>query len=82
MRTLAVAYKFIREMLRDRTGLFFAFMFPIIFILIFSVAFKGGPVARSTMPVAVIDLDEGAEVSFGGTKEHMRLADDLREVLG
>jgi ABC-2 type transport system permease protein len=81
MRTLAIANKFIREMLRDRTGLFFAFMFPIMFVVIFSVAFKNGPVARTSQPVAVINLDEGAKVTFGGSTESLRLADKLLEIL-
>ncbi len=41
MKFLSIASKDLKELLRDRRGLFFILLFPLFFMLIFSFAFGG-----------------------------------------
>ena len=46
MKALAIAGANVRRLLRDRTGLFFVFVFPIVIIITIGAVFGGGFVAR------------------------------------
>ena len=63
MRWLAITKKTAREMVRDRGALFFTLLFPVIFILLFGVAFgtftEGG---NTTYDIAIINYDEGIDL--------------------
>lgn len=55
MNALAIAAVSLRRMLRDRTALFFIVLLPVVVILVIGVTAGG----RSTVRVAVVDLDRG-----------------------
>jgi ABC-2 type transport system permease protein len=46
VKALAIAGANLRRLLRDRTGLFFVFVFPIVIIITTGAVFGGGFVAR------------------------------------
>lgn len=55
MNALAIAGVSLRRMLRDRTGMFFIVLLPVVVILVIGVTVGG----QSTVRVAVVDLDHG-----------------------
>ena len=55
MKALAIAGANVRRLLRDRTGLFFVFVFPIVIIITIGATFGGGFVAR----LGVVSPGEG-----------------------
>jgi ABC-2 type transport system permease protein len=73
---------------RDRTWLFFTVLFPLMFLLLFGVLFKGGSVALSTVlqvgPVSVLDrMTPAQRAELGGSLTVQRddnLSDALRKV--
>ena len=60
MRPLTIAANNIRRMLRDRSNIFFVFMFPMLLILVIGATFGGGFTPR----LAVVE--NGAEARFAG----------------
>lgn len=56
----ALAIKDLRLLVRDRTAMFFTFVFPIIFAAFFGMIFSGGGGERR-LAVAVVDLDRTPE---------------------
>ena len=56
MNALWIAGVSLRRMLRDRTGMFFIVLLPVVVILVIGVTVGG----QSTIRVAVVDLDHGA----------------------
>ncbi len=54
---LAIALKDIRLLLRDKAGLFFTFIFPILIGVFFGTIFAGGGDGPKKIAVAVVDLD-------------------------
>ncbi|MFH1735144.1 MAG: ABC transporter permease, partial [bacterium] len=54
---IALARKDLKLLLRDKTGAFFVFFFPLIFAVFFGVIFSGGGGGTSAIPVALIDED-------------------------
>jgi ABC-2 type transport system permease protein len=74
----ALARKDIRLMLRDRTGFFFTFFFPLIMALFFGVMFSGGGSGGSgnaKLKIAVVDEDRTA--GSAAFVERLRGATDL-----
>jgi len=53
----AIAIKDIKILLRDPTGAFFVFFFPVIFSIFFGVIFSGGGSGPTSIPVVVADQD-------------------------
>jgi ABC-2 type transport system permease protein len=59
MKALVLAVKGIKESLRDIKSLAFLLIFPLMFLLLFRVAFGWSPEATDTYSIAVMDLDDG-----------------------
>lgn len=55
-----IALKDIRILVRDRQGLFFAFMFPVIFAIFFGMLFSGAGGSASGIPIVFVDEDQSA----------------------
>ncbi|MGB9978542.1 ABC transporter permease [Methanobacterium sp.] len=66
MKFISIAKKDLKELLRDRRGLFFILLFPLFFMLIFGFAY--GNMGENNEPhnIAVINYDQGIAVP-GGT---------------
>jgi ABC-2 type transport system permease protein len=57
---LAICWKDLRLLLRDRAGLFFTFVFPVVYALFFGSIFSsGGDEAERRIPLRLVDLDGG-----------------------
>lgn len=67
MKFMSIASKDLKELLRDRRGLFFILLLPIFFMLIFSFAF--GTMGQNNQPnsIAVVNLDNGVTLPNGTT---------------
>ncbi|ADZ09555.1 ABC-2 type transporter [Methanobacterium lacus] len=67
MKFMSIASKDLKELLRDRRGLFFILLLPIFFMLIFSFAF--GTMGQDNQPnsIAVVNLDTGVTLPNGTT---------------
>lgn len=67
MRFMSIASKDLKELIRDRRGLFFILLLPIFFMLIFSFAF--GTMGQDNQPnsIAVVNLDNGVTLPNGTT---------------
>jgi ABC-2 type transport system permease protein len=65
MKFMSIASKDLKELLRDRRGLFFILLLPIFFMLIFSFAF--GTMGQNNQPnsIAVVNLDTGVTLPNG-----------------
>jgi len=59
MRLHVVAAKGIKETFRDKRSLLFLLLFPLMFIVIFRMAFGWGAVENETYAIAVLDMDDG-----------------------
>lgn len=59
MKIPIVAVKGIKETFRDKRSLVFLLAFPIMFIVVFRVAFGWGATENETYTIAVLDMDEG-----------------------
>lgn len=56
--------KNMKEILRDRRNLFFILLFPVIFMLVFGVAFGGSSFTDSTVNLGILNLDEGVNGAY------------------
>lgn len=75
---LALAWKDVRLMIRDRMGFFFILVFPVVYALFFGMIFRGmmGGGGSSKIDLAIADLD-GSEASgrlVAALEEHESLA--------
>lgn len=84
MRTLlAISRKDLLLLLRDRSGLFFTFFFPLLYALFFGSIFSGGGDGDSrTLPLRLVDLDGTPEsaaflAGLSGREELDALFDSL-----
>ena len=59
MKFLSIAKKDLKELLRDRRGLFFILLFPLFFMLIFGFAY--GNLGENNEPhnIAIVNYDHG-----------------------
>ena len=80
---LALAWKDIRLLLRDRMGFFFSFAFPLIYAIFFGVVFSGDS-GSEAIPVALVDEDQTTSsrafvdtLKAGG---HLDITESTREV--
>jgi ABC-2 type transport system permease protein len=79
MKFLSIASKDIKELLRDRRGLFFILLFPMFFMLVFGFAFGGMGQSNSPHSIAVVNYDEGATLTY--TNQTMNFGNNLTNVL-
>jgi ABC-2 type transport system permease protein len=59
MKLLVLAVKGIKESLRDKKNFAFLMLFPLMFLVLFRVAFGWGPEATETYDIVVLDEDDG-----------------------
>jgi ABC-2 type transport system permease protein len=59
MKLIVLAVKGIKESLRDRKNFLFLMLFPLMFLVLFRVAFGWGPEATETYDIVVVDEDSG-----------------------
>jgi ABC-2 type transport system permease protein len=59
MRVLDLAVKGLKESFRDKKGLLFLILFPVMFIVVFRLAFGWGAPENETYTIAVLDMDDG-----------------------
>ncbi len=59
-KTCALAAKDLRLLLRDKTGFFFVFFFPLLFAIFFGVVFSGEGGNTAAIPLALVDEDSTA----------------------
>lgn len=57
----ALAMKDLRMLVRDRTAMFFTFVFPVLFAAFFGMIFSGGGGGGSGLAIAVVDRDGSRE---------------------
>lgn len=79
MKFLSIAIKDLKELLRDRRGLFFILLFPLFFMLIFGFAFGGMGQGNTPYKLAVINYDQGA--TSLQNNEHVNYGDNLTRIL-
>ena len=59
MKLLKLTVKGLKETTRDRKSFLFLMLFPVLFILIFRIAFGFGAAENETYTIAVLDMDTG-----------------------
>ena len=59
MKLIVLAVKGIKESLRDKKNFLFLMIFPLMFLVLFRVAFGWGPEATETYDIVVVDGDYG-----------------------
>jgi len=79
MKFFSIAKKDLKELLRDRRGLFFILLFPMFFMLIFGFAFGGMGQDNQPHNIAIINYDNGAILP--GTGEHVNFGNNLTNQL-
>ncbi|MGZ7116454.1 MAG: ABC transporter permease [Methanobacterium sp.] len=79
MKFMSIAIKDLKELLRDRRGLFFILLFPLFFMLIFGFAYGGMGQNNQPHNIAIVNLDQGVTQPTG---ENMNFGDNLTKVLG
>jgi ABC-2 type transport system permease protein len=79
MKFISVAIKDFKELIRDRRGLFMILLFPLFFMVIFGFAFEGMGESNEPHNLAVVNLDEGAEMPL--TNENVNFGDNLTKIL-
>ncbi len=62
MKFLSIAIKDLKELLRDKRGLFFILLFPLFFMLIFGFAFGGIGQSNTPYKLAVVNYDQAATI--------------------
>ncbi|MEN6554187.1 MAG: ABC transporter permease, partial [Methanobacterium sp.] len=66
MKFMSIASKDLKELLRDRRGLFFILLFPLFFMLIFGFAYGNMGENNEPHSIAVVNYDQGVTMP-GGT---------------
>ena len=79
MKFISIAIKDIKELLRDRRGLFFILIFPLFFMLIFGFAFGGMGTSNTPHDIVVINYDKGATLPI--TNQNINIGNDLVKTL-
>jgi ABC-2 type transport system permease protein len=59
MKIIVLAVKGIKESLRDKKNFAFLMLFPLMFLVLFRVAFGWGPESTETYDIVVLDADDG-----------------------
>ena len=78
MKFISIAKKDLKELLRDRRGLFFILLFPLFFMLIFGFAY--GNMGENNEPhnIAIVNYDQGATLPNG---THMNFGENVTNQL-
>ncbi len=81
MKFMSIAAKDLKELLRDRRGLFFILLFPLFFMLIFGFAFGGMGDSNTPHSIAIVNYDQGVAMP-GGTNINFgdKITDTLKDV--
>lgn len=79
MKFLSIAIKDLKELLRDRRGLFFILLFPMMFMLVFGFAFGGMGQNNTPYNLAIVNYDEPATIPM--TNQTINFGDNLTQVL-
>lgn len=79
MKFISIAVKDLKELLRDRRGLFFILLFPMFFMLIFGFAFGGMGQDNQPHEIAIVNHDKGA--TMPGTGERVNFGNNLTDQL-
>lgn len=79
MKFMSIAIKDLKELLRDRRGLFFILLFPLFFMLIFGFGFGGMGQNNEAHNIAIVNYDQGA--TMPGTGEHVNFGENLTNQL-
>lgn len=74
-KILALAGKDLRLLVRDKTGFFFVFFFPLLFAIFFGVIFSGGGEESHPIPIALVDED-----STAGSQKFVRTLSETAEL--
>lgn len=78
MKFISIAKKDLKELLRDRRGLFFILLFPLFFMLIFGFAYGNMGENNEAHNIAVVNYDQGISMP-GGT--HINFGDKTLDTL-
>lgn len=81
MKFMSIASKDLKELLRDRRGLFFILLFPLFFMLIFGFAYGNMGENNEPHSIAVVNYDQGVTMP-GGTNINFgdKTTDTLKDV--
>lgn len=79
MKFLSIAIKDLKELLRDRRGLFFILLFPILFMLVFGFAFGGMGQANTPYNLAIVNYDQGANMPLNN--QSTNFGNNLTQIL-
>lgn len=79
MKFLSIAIKDLKELLRDRRGLFFILLFPLFFMLIFGFAFGGMGQGTTPYKLAIVNYDQPATIP--GINQSTNFGDNLTQEL-
>ena len=79
MKFISIAIKDIKELLRDKRGLFFILIFPLFFMLIFGFAFGGMGSSNTPHNIVVINYDKGATLPINN--QSINIGNDLTTTL-
>lgn len=79
MKFLSIAIKDAKELLRDKRGLFFILLFPILFMVVFGFAFGGMGQSNTPYNLAIVNYDQGANLP--STNESTNFGDNLTQNL-
>jgi ABC-2 type transport system permease protein len=79
MKFLSLAIKDLKELVRDRKGLFFILVFPIFFMLVFGFAFGGMGQNNTPYKLAIVNYDEAVTIPMTG--ESINFGNNLTQLL-
>jgi len=79
MKFLSIAIKDLKELLRDRRGLFFILLFPLFFMLFFGFAFGGMGQGNTPYKLAVVNYDQGAYMPM--SNQSTNFGDNITQIL-
>ncbi len=79
MKFSSLAVKDLKELARDRKGLFFILVFPIFFMLVFGFAFGGMGQSNTPYKLAIVNYDEPVTIPMTG--ESINFGNNLTQLL-
>lgn len=77
MKLMVITMKGIKESLRDRKNFVFLMIFPILFLVMFRIAFGWGPETTETYDIVVVDADTGQGPWDTNDPEWLALANSI-----
>ena len=79
MKFFSIAIKDLKELVRDRKGLFFIMLFPVFFMLVFGFAFGGMGESNTPHKLAIVNYDK--PVTLPTTGESVNFGNNLTQLL-